>query len=65
MVGLFYLAHKLVDSYPDKAVGSIHLRGGIITNHVTLQIAWFAVGCYYYLTKSNETARRYFRSAVD
>jgi anaphase-promoting complex subunit 6 len=40
--GLFYLAHKLVDSHHEKAV------------------AWFAVGCYYYLIGNNESARRYF-----
>lgn len=43
--GLFYLAHKLVDSQPEKA------------------IAWYAVGCYYYLIGNNESARRYFGRA--
>ncbi|EDO45312.1 predicted protein [Nematostella vectensis] len=43
---LFYLAHKLVDNYPQKAV------------------AWYAVGCYYYLIEKYEQARRYFSKAT-
>lgn len=43
--GLFYMAHKLVDSYPEKA------------------IAWFAVGCYYFLIQNHQNARRYFGKA--
>ncbi|XP_013411443.1 cell division cycle protein 16 homolog [Lingula anatina] len=43
---LFYLAHKLVDLYPNKAV------------------AWFAVGCYYYLVGKHDPARRYFSKAT-
>ncbi|XP_072035292.1 cell division cycle protein 16 homolog isoform X2 [Amphiura filiformis] len=43
---LFYLAHKLVDLYPNKP------------------IAWFAVGCYYYLVGKNEPARRFFSKAT-
>lgn len=43
---LFYLAHRLVDLHPDKAV------------------AWFAVGCYYYLVGKNEPARRFLSQAT-
>lgn len=43
---LFYLAHNLVDNYPQKA------------------IAWYAVGCYYYLIEKYEQARRYFSKAT-
>jgi anaphase-promoting complex subunit 6 len=27
-------------------------------------LAWFAVGCYYYLTKKYELARKYFQKAI-
>ena len=43
---LFYLGHKLVDNYPQKAV------------------AWYAVGCYYYVIEKYEQARRYFSKAT-
>ncbi|XP_015514715.2 cell division cycle protein 16 homolog [Neodiprion lecontei] len=43
---LFYLAHKLVDLYPDMA------------------LAWFAVGCYYYVIGKSDPARRYLAKAT-
>jgi len=43
---LFFLGHKLVDNYPQKAV------------------AWYAVGCYYYVIEKYEQARRYFSKAT-
>ncbi|KAL4220240.1 anaphase promoting complex subunit cdc16 [Mactra antiquata] len=43
---VFYLAHKLVDLYPNRPV------------------AWFAVGCYYFLIGKRDPARRYFTKAT-
>lgn len=43
---LFFLGHKLVDNYPQRAV------------------AWYAVGCYYYVIEKYEQARRYFSKAT-
>ncbi|XP_071949741.1 cell division cycle protein 16 homolog [Antedon mediterranea] len=43
---LFYLGHRLVDLYPNKAV------------------AWFAVGCYYYLVGKQDAARRFLSKAT-
>jgi anaphase-promoting complex subunit 6 len=33
----------------------------LVDNHPELYIAWYAVGCYYYLIGNYENARRYFR----
>eukprot|EP01135_Chromosphaera_perkinsii_P000988 Nk52_evm2s156 gene=Nk52_evmTU2s156 len=36
----------------------------LIANHPDKAVSWFGVGCYYYLVKNNEQARRYFSKAT-
>ncbi|UYV72140.1 CDC16, partial [Cordylochernes scorpioides] len=48
---IFTLAHKLVERYPEGVV-------------CALQIAWYAVGCYYLLINKRDSARRYLSKAT-
>lgn len=55
---LFNFAHLLASLYPKEVCSSL----SIVTHKA---IAWYAVGCYYYLIKNLALARRYFSKSTD
>jgi hypothetical protein len=57
---LFYRAHDLVREYPDKPVTATRSTAFECIKDRSWQVAWFAVGSYYYLIGAYVKARKFF-----
>lgn len=56
---LFAFAHLLASLYPKEVLSST------TSCLIFKAIAWYAVGCYYYVIKNYSTARHYFSKSTD